>query len=52
MNTLAGVGSPASSPIEVMIRHYGDDIVPGDVGTIALTQDPSSLWVTESNHNG
>ncbi len=28
--------------IDVMIRHYCDDVVPGSVGQIALTQDPSA----------
>ena len=32
--------------VRAMIRHYGDDIVPGSTDTIALTQDPTSFWVS------
>ena len=29
--------------ITALVRHYGDPILPGDVGKIALTQDPHSI---------
>jgi hypothetical protein len=32
--------------VRAMIRHYADDVVPGNIEMIALTQDPDSLWVS------
>ena len=36
----------AGEAVDALIRHYGDDVTPEGVGTIALTQAPESLWVT------
>lgn len=51
---IAPIGQPKKYPddypkvgdvISTIVRHYGDDVTPNEIGEIALTQDPASLWL-------